>query len=131
MNKRFAPLTFLLFGLLQSASGGENLWTTSGPPGAFVYDLSYLDDAGGVAVAVTANAIYRTTNHGVSWTQVRLLDTSFPKLFAVNPAHRSQLVVSSEPLWRGLDTGATFTAESAPLDGAGIQSLAFAGDRTL
>jgi hypothetical protein len=123
MKKLLAPLALLLIGAPQAASAGENLWTATGPSGAFVYDIAYLDDANGVAVAVTANAIYRTTNHGASWTLSRMFGNVYPAYLTVNPANRNQVVVFADTLWRSVDGGATFSAGGTPFDLTGIQSL--------
>src|SRR5690349_10141268 len=92
-------------------SAGVNQWTPAGPDGGSFRDIRYLGN--GLAIAVTLRSIYRTADHGVTWTRVHDIYGSGNGVgtsIAVNPANTSQiLVMGFTALYCSSDGGLTFT----------------------
>src|SRR5687767_15050184 len=112
-------LTLSLLALAASCSSvhaGVGEWTSAGIPGAYVHRVEYV--TGGVAVAATLGGIYRTTNHGSTWTLVREEQLSYLSSIAVNRANPDQVLLASNNLLRSVNGGAAFQVV-APSGGAG------------
>jgi photosystem II stability/assembly factor-like uncharacterized protein len=88
--------------------GGVNEWTNIGPTGADILAIEYLNGSG-TALAVSPRHIYRTTNHGVSWSQVHSAGYSFPTMVAANPVNSNQAVAIFSEIFRSSDGGLTWT----------------------
>lgn len=90
------------------AQAAVGLWENVGIQGGNVLRVEYIDN--GVALAITSWGVYRTTNHGASWTRSRTSSPNpLPPAIAVNPANRSQVLMSSDFLMRSTDGGVSFT----------------------
>jgi len=103
MKNLLAVVVLVFAGLLAPpAMPAVNGWTSAGPSGADIRTISYVNGSG-VAVAVSNQRIYRTTNHGVSWTQVLVAPYGVTPLLAVNPANGSQIIAALDQLYRSTD----------------------------
>ena len=110
MRNLLAVVVLVFAGLLAPpAMPAVNGWTSAGPSGADIRTISYVNGSG-VAVAVSNQRIYRTTNHGVSWTQVLVAPYGVTPLLAVNPANGSQIIAALDQLYRSTDGGMTWNA---------------------
>lgn len=88
---------------------GTGVWTPVGISGGQVLDVEYVGP--GVALATTPHAIWRTTNHGASWTFVRSIAlASQDASIAVNPANNLQVVINADVLWQSSDGGQSFNS---------------------
>jgi photosystem II stability/assembly factor-like uncharacterized protein len=93
--------------LAAPALSAPNEWTSAGPSGADLQGLEY--GSGGVAVAVTHRRVWRSTDRGVSWTQVLAAPYATTSLIAMNPLNSNQLVVALDKLYRSSDGGLTWS----------------------
>lgn len=112
MIRRFALFAAPLF--IASALAGTNEWTPTGPPGAALANVAYVN-ATGTALATSPRRIYRTTNDGTSWSEV--FGRPYPgqaQLLAVNPANGNQAVAILDVVVRSTDGGATWTTVATP-----------------
>ena len=78
------------------SSAGTNQWTSVGPSGGSFSTLRYLGN--GVAITASMRGIYRTTDHGASWTRVVEIvatNSSYGQSIAVNPVNNAQVIVSA------------------------------------
>lgn len=114
------------------AFGGTNQWTYTGPTGAFVQQVEYVNGAG-TAIAMSGRRIYRSTDHGDTWAAV--LSTKFggyETRLVTNPANRSQALALLDKLYRTSDGGASWapvTSGTLPILGNGETPRAFAWSR--
>ncbi len=104
------------------ASAGIGEWTNVGIPGAHVWNVKYIRD--GVAIAVTAGGIYRTANHGNSWTLIRRMAPVNNFSIAVNPANPDQILVTGDSAYRSGDRGLTFTGINLEVPVASMPAVA-------
>jgi photosystem II stability/assembly factor-like uncharacterized protein len=104
------------------ANAGVGEWTNVGIPGAHVWNVEYVRD--GVAIAVTSGGIYRTTNHGSSWTLSRRMAPVNNFSIAVNPANPDQILVTGEGAYRSGDRGLTFTRINVEVPVASMPAVA-------
>ncbi len=107
MGTRLAILWLATCGWAASVAAGPGQWTNVGIPGAYVGNVEYVGD--GVAIAATSGGIYRTTNHGTSWTLIRATAVPAYVSIAVNPANPDQILVTGVGALRSTDRGLTFT----------------------
>jgi photosystem II stability/assembly factor-like uncharacterized protein len=114
------------------ASGGTNQWTYTGPTGAMVRQVEYVNDTGTV-IAMSGRRIYRSTDHGDTWTAV--LSTKFGSYetqLVTNPANRNQALALLDKLYSTTDGGASWTPVTSgtlPNVGNGETPRAFAWSR--
>ncbi|MEO8017757.1 MAG: hypothetical protein ABI769_08085, partial [Pseudomonadota bacterium] len=114
-------------GWAASVAAGPGVWTNVGIPGAFVGNVEYVGD--GVAIAATSGGIYRTTNHGISWTLIHGLVAPAVFSIAVNPANPDQILVTGDDALRSTDRGLSFThIDVAGSNSASIFAAAFSRD---
>ncbi len=126
--------TLIVVGVLAAASAvaGVNEWTRTGPSGAALYSVHYVDGAG-TALAINFRNIYRTTDHGVNWTRVLSNPFGHVPLLSVNPTNANQAVAVLDGVYRSSDGGATWTAVANPgvpvvVNGERPQSIAWTRD---
>src|SRR5436190_9092503 len=100
----------VVFGLLPGpVMPAVNGWSNAGPSGADIRGITYVN-GNGVALGVSNRRVYRTTNHGVSWTQVLAAPFGVVPLIAANPANGSQILAALDVLYRSTDGGVTWNA---------------------
>lgn len=129
MGIRRSILCAVACGCAALANAGVGEWTNVGIPGAQVWNVKYVRD--GVAIAVTAGGIYRTTNHGSTWTLSRRMAPVNNFSIAVNPVNPDQILVTGEGAYRSSDRGITFTRVNVDVPVAtmpAIASVAFSHD---
>jgi photosystem II stability/assembly factor-like uncharacterized protein len=129
MSIRQSILGAVFCGWAALANAGLGEWTNVGIPGAQVLNVEYVRD--GVAIAVTAGGIYRTTNHGGSWNRVRSMAPVNNFSIAVNSANPDQILVTGEGAYRSGDRGLTFTRINVDVPLAAmpaVVSVAFSHD---
>jgi photosystem II stability/assembly factor-like uncharacterized protein len=104
-----------LFALLvvHSTTGvaAPNQWSPTGPEGGPAWSIEYATGTPGVALATTGHAIYRTTDHGATWTTARSLGITNLVNIVRDPGNPNRLVAvgpSGIPL-RTEDGGQTFS----------------------
>ena len=107
--RNFLAVVGLALIALAPAQSAVNGWTSTGPSGADIRGIAYVNGSG-VAVGVSNRRVYRTTNHGVSWTQVLSTPFGVTPLLAVNPANGNQVLVALDQLYRSTDGGVTWSA---------------------
>jgi len=123
-----AAIGFTAF-LAAPALSAPNEWTSVGPSGADLQGLEYA--SGGAAVAVTHRRVWRSTDRGVSWTQVLAVPYTVTPLIAVNPLNGNQLVAALDKLYRSTDGGLTWSAVAGqpPMYAGGTRPSAIAWTR--
>ena len=129
MSIRRSILCAVACGWAVVANAGLGEWTNVGITGAEVWNVKHVRD--GVAIAVTSGGIYRTADHGSSWTLVRRMAPVNSFGIAVNPANPDQILVTGEGAYRSNDRGLTFTRINVevPLPSApAIVSVTFSHD---
>src|SRR5262245_51292909 len=98
---------------LQSAAvmAAPNQWTRTGPDGGPAWSIDYATMTPGVALAVAGHEIYRTTDNGVSWTEVHGLGVADNVRIARDPGNANRLVVGGSGIQtvRTEDGGRTYT----------------------
>jgi len=108
-----------------SASAGVNQWTPAGPDGGSFRAVRYLGN--GVALAVSMRSIYRTADHGVTWTRVGELYGNLNGVgtsIAVNPANPAQIIVMGfTAIYCSNDGGLTFTQVNDIVPGVSMNSI--------
>ncbi|HEU5135221.1 MAG TPA: hypothetical protein VFU13_08775 [Steroidobacteraceae bacterium] len=90
------------------AQSGVGEWTSAGIAGGSVYRVEYVRN--GVALAVTNGGIYRTTNHGATWTLVRATGANVFSTIAVNRVNPDQVLATSSLVLRSVSGGEAFVA---------------------
>lgn len=93
-----------------SANAGNNTWTAVGPFGGSIVDVEFLSADNAVALASTDSSVYRSENHGASWT--RVLDYphagGVPVDISVDPNDNEHVLLISDLTYRSLDGGRTW-----------------------
>jgi photosystem II stability/assembly factor-like uncharacterized protein len=87
-----------------------NQWSPTGPEGGVAWSIEYATTTPAVALTTSGHAIYRTTDHGATWTEARSFIASSLVNIARDPGNPNRLVAvgpNHVPL-RTEDGGQTF-----------------------
>ena len=93
------------------SSAGTNQWTSVGPSGGSFSAVRYVGN--GVAIATSLRGIYRTTDHGASWTRIAEItgnSASYGQTIAVDPSNNARVIVLGHSIiYCSSDRGLTWT----------------------
>ncbi|HRJ34782.1 MAG TPA: PKD domain-containing protein [Flavobacteriales bacterium] len=114
-------------GILKSTDGG-NTWNTTGltwtvNQGRRISRLLIHPTNTQILLAATSNGIYRTTNGGGAWTQVR---TGNFKDMEYKPGDPNTVYACGTTFWKSTDGGATWTQVTSGVPSANVGRLAIA-----
>jgi hypothetical protein len=119
--------TLCVAGLLVASTcqGGIGAWTTQGPEGVQGQSLATSPADPNVVLLVGSGAIFKSTNSGVSWTNVgNGLSNSYPTLVWMHPTLINRyLALSYSRLHRTVNGGTSWTTFGAGLPAASTASF--------
>jgi uncharacterized repeat protein (TIGR01451 family) len=122
-------MSLLLVALATPALAGVNSWTPVGPDGGAVRAVAFHPSQPGVMFAAASYSIYRSSDSGQTWAQVRDGVPNSPTRIVVDPTNGNRIMTSGvATLFRSDDGGLTFNPTLGPTANRNIATLTIAPD---